>query len=93
MQKKTMGQIISDVFDIPLEGIANVPNTQIIGNTIMNIEGCIGIKKYECEEIILKAKDYTLSILGESLSMLAFSQGRVSVRGIIKSYNIERNER
>ena len=79
MQKKTMGQIISDVFDIPLEGIANVPNAQIIGNTIMNIEGCIGIKKYECEEIVLKTKGYVLSVLGQSLSMLAFSQGRVSI--------------
>ena len=88
-----MGQIISDVFDIPLEGIANVPNAQIIGNTIMNIEGCIGIKKYECEEIVLKTKGYVLSVLGQSLSMLAFSQGRVSIRGIIKSYSIERSER
>ncbi|MBP3495407.1 MAG: YabP/YqfC family sporulation protein [Clostridia bacterium] len=90
MHKKKLEEIISDKFDIPLEGISNVPNAQFIGNTILNIDGCIGIKKYECNEIIIRTKDYLLKIEGASLSMLAFSQGRVSIRGIIMKYTIER---
>ncbi len=86
-----MGQFISDVFDIPIEGIANVPNAQIIGNVMLDIDGCVGIKKYEEDEIIIRCKEYVISIKGETLSMLTFSQGHVSVRGVIKSYEIEKN--
>lgn len=90
MLKKGLAQIISDKFDIPLDGIASVPNAQMIGNTMLSIDGCVGIKKYETNEIIIRAKDYLLKIIGESLSMLTFSQGRVSIRGEIFSYSIER---
>lgn len=90
MQKKSMGQFISDVFDIPLEGIANIPNAQIVGNVMLDIDGCIGIKKYEQDEIIIRSKEHLIKIKGESLSMLTFSLGRISVRGVIKSYEIEK---
>lgn len=89
MPKKSIGQIISDKFDIPLDGISSVPNVQMIGNSIMSIDGCIGIKKYETDEIIIRAKDFMLKIIGNELSMLTFSQGRVSIRGEIKTYSIE----
>ena len=90
MPKKTMRQVIADAFDIPLEGISNVPNAQIIGNTLLEIDGCVGIKKYETHEIIIRCYEYLLKVKGESLSMMTFSQGRVSIRGVIFSYEIER---
>ena len=89
MLKKELSKILSEKLDIPLEGIAAVPTTQIIGNTIMSIDGCVGIKKYETEEIIIRTRDYMLKIGGKELSMLTFSQGRVSVRGEISTYCIE----
>lgn len=89
MNKRNICQIISDKFDIPINGIAEVPNAQFLGNSMLSIDGCIGIKKYETNEIIIRAKDYLLTIKGESLSMLTFSQGRVSIRGLIFSYGIE----
>ncbi|MGM9646242.1 MAG: YabP/YqfC family sporulation protein [Eubacteriales bacterium] len=88
MRKRHIEEILSDKFDIPLEGIASVPNAQLIGNSQLNIDGCIGIKKYEPDEIIIKAKDYIITVSGSSLSMLTFSQGRVSVRGLIFSYAV-----
>jgi sporulation protein YqfC len=90
MQKKSMGQFISDVFDIPLEGISNVPSAQLVGNVMLDVDGCIGIKKYEEDEIIIRCKEYLIKITGMSLSMLTFSQGRISVRGVIKTYEIEK---
>lgn len=90
MHKKKLGQIIADVFDVPLEGISNVPNAEIIGDSILNIDGCIGIKKYEKDEIIIRCKDFILKINGDTLSMITFSQGRVSIRGNILNYKIER---
>ncbi len=89
MIKKNIGQIISEKFDIPLEGISSVPTVQIVGNTLVSIDGCIGIKKYETDEIIIHSKGYLLKISGSSLSMLTFSEGRVSIRGTILAYSIE----
>ena len=90
MRKKRIEEIISDKFDIPLECIASVPNAQFVGNSQLSIDGCIGIKKYESDEIIIRSKDFIIKITGSSLSMTTFSQGRVSVRGYISNYGIER---
>ena len=89
MIKKNLVETISNKFDIPLEGIASVPTAQIIGNTLASIDGCTGIKKYEANEIIIRTKGYLIKILGDSLSMLTFSGGRVSIRGNISTYCIE----
>ena len=88
MRKRHIEEILSDKFDIPLEGIVSVPNAQFVGNSQLSIDGCIGIKKYEPDEIVIRAKDYMITVSGSSLSMLTFSQGRVSVRGLIFSYAI-----
>ena len=89
MQKKGLTQIISEKFDIPLESLSSVPNAQIIGNNILSLNGCIGIKKYETDQVIIRTKDFLLTITGTDLTMLAFSQGRVSIKGEIKMYGIE----
>ena len=88
MRKRLIEEILSDKFDIPLECIASIPNAQFLGNSQLNIDGCIGIKKYEQTEIIIHSKDYILTIEGSSLSMITFSQGRVSIRGNINSYSV-----
>lgn len=90
MRKKQFREIISDKFDIPLDGIMSIPNAQIIGNSQLSIEGCAGIKKYEPTEIIIRSKDFVLKISGEDLSMMTFSGGRVTIRGYISNYGIER---
>jgi sporulation protein YqfC len=90
MIRKSLEELIADKFDIPLNGIASVPNAQFIGNTQLSIDGCIGIKKYRDDEIIIRSKIYLLKIRGDSLSMMTFSQGRVSIRGYIRSYSIEK---
>ncbi len=89
MLKKKIEQFFSDSFDVPLDCILDIPNTQLIGNTQLNIDGCLGIKKYEISEIIIRCKHHFIKITGNDLSMLTFSQGRVSVRGKIYSYQIE----
>ena len=90
MQKKGFSNIISDIFDIPLDGISDIPNAELIGNTFFNVDGCTGIIKYEKNEIALRSKDFILKIVGEELIVTVFSQGRVSIRGFIKSYEIEK---
>lgn len=89
MQKKKLSEIISEKFDIPLESLSSVPSAQMIGNSMLSIDSCIGIKKYETDEIIIRTKNFLLKIIGEELSMLTFSQGRVNIRGTIFSYSIE----
>lgn len=88
MLKKHIEKIVTDKFDIPLDGILDVPNAQLIGNKQLYIDGCTGIKKYEENEIIISTKSYSLRVTGKELSMLTFSQGRVCIRGIIEQYNV-----
>ena len=90
MRKKHIKELIYDKFDIPLDAIAGIPNAQILGDSQLSIDGCIGVKKYEPDEIIIRAKDYILKIKGSDLSMMTFSGGRVTIRGYIYSYGIER---
>ena len=90
MRKKQIKEIIADKFDIPLEGITSIPNAQLVGDSELSIDGCAGIKKYETTEIIIRAKDFVLKISGSSLNMMTFSGGRVTIRGYISNYEIER---
>ena len=90
MIKKSVSELIADKFGIPLNGISSVPNAQFIGNTQLNIDGCVGIKKYKEDEIIIRCKTFLITICGNTLSMLTFSHGRVSIRGYIHSYVIEK---
>ncbi len=90
MRKKQIKEIIADKFDIPLEGITSIPNAQLVGDSELSIDGCAGIKKYETTEIIIRAKDFVLKISGSSLNMMTFSGGRVTIRGYISKYEIER---
>ena len=90
MQKRHLKEIITDAFCIPLEAIASIPNAQFVGNSELSIDGCLGIKKYETSEIIISAKDYIVRISGSSLTMMTFSGGRVSIRGLINKYEIVR---
>lgn len=92
MRKRHIEELLSDKFDIPLDGIASIPSAQMIGNTQLNIDGCRGIKKYEADEIIIRAKDFVITVCGSELSMLTFSQGRVSIRGNITSYSVKNAE-
>ena len=90
MRKKHFQEIICDKFDIPLEGITGIPNAQFVGDSQISIDGCVGVKKYEPDEIIIRAKEYILKITGKDLSMMTFSGGRVTIRGYISNYGIER---
>lgn len=88
--KKGFGRFLSEKFDVPLESISNEPDAHLVGNFVLNIDGCVGIKKYELDEIILRTKGYLLFVSGKSLTMLTFSQGHVCIRGTINGYRIER---
>ena len=92
MKKRFLQHAISDVFDIPLEGILSVPNVQIVGNSIVNVEGCKSVKKYDKAEIILRSSGYQITIKGSELSMTNFSEGRVSIRGRVLSYEVLESE-
>ena len=89
MLKKSLSEMICEKFDIPLECLSSTPFAQITGNSIASIDGCIAIKKYETDEIIIRTKEYILTVKGAELSMLTFSQGRVSIKGEISSYSVE----
>ncbi len=89
MIKNKIEKIFSDSFDIPLDSLLEIPNAQFIGNKHLHIDGCTGVKKYEKNNIVIKCKRHVLTIKGNDLSMLTFSNGRISVRGTILTFQIE----
>ena len=89
MLKNKISKIFSESFSIPLDLISEIPNAQFTGNKQINVDGCQGIKKYDKSEIIIRCKRYNLSIQGEGLSLLTFTQGRLCIKGKILSYQIE----
>ena len=89
MIKNQFKKLFSDSFSVPFDSICDIPNAQFTGNKKINIEGCLGIKKYDISEIIIKCKKHNLTIQGNNLSMLTFTHGKLSITGIITSYQIE----
>ena len=92
MIKKKIENFFDDAFSIPLDSLLEIPNVQFIGNKLLHIDGCIGVKKYDKTEIIIKCKKHILKIYGESLTMIIFSQGRITIRGIINSFYFEEQQ-
>ncbi|MBQ7760770.1 MAG: YabP/YqfC family sporulation protein [Clostridia bacterium] len=88
--KNCFFQFLNDKLELPVDGVFDTPNVQMIGNYVLNLEGCIGIKKYETTEVILRCKKYLICVFGKELTMLTFSQGRICIRGEIFRYEIER---
>lgn len=88
--KKQISQFLFDKFELPVELLTDAPTVQLIGNYVMNIDGCVGIKKYETTEINLRCKNFYISVFGKDLTMLTFTQGRICIRGLILKYEIER---
>lgn len=89
MFKKKIEKIFSESFDIPIDSLLDIPNVQFIGNKHLYIDGCMGVKKYEKNNIIIRCKKFILTIKGNELTMLTFSNGRVSINGIVLSFQIE----
>ena len=89
MQKRKVETFISDNFDVPLDAILEIPNARFIGNHQLDLDGCISIKKYDEDVIVIRCKKHILKITGNTLSMLTFSKGRVTIRGNIETYQIE----
>ena len=89
MQKRKVETFISDNFDVPLDAILEIPNARFIGNHQLDLDGCISIKKYDEDVIVISCKKHILKITGNTLSMLTFSKGRVTIRGNIETYQIE----
>jgi sporulation protein YqfC len=89
MFKKKIEKIFSESFDIPIDSLLDIPNVQFIGNKHLYIDGCMGVKKYEKNNIIIRCKKFILTIKGKELTMLTFSNGRVSINGIVLSFQIE----
>lgn len=89
MLKNKISKIFSESFSVPLESISEIPNAQFTGNKQISIEGCVGIRKYDKNEIVIRCKKHNLSIQGEDLSLQTFTQGRLCIKGKILYYQIE----
>ncbi len=57
------------------------------------IEGCKSIEKYSSDCVCVKLHSRAISILGTSLSLPVFSEGRLLINGNVKNITIQAGDK
>ncbi len=82
-EKKSAGQRLSGLLDVPLDMVADVPRLTMSDNRELCVENYKSIEGYEPEEIRLRCKAYRLVIVGRGLSIVAITDEEMMIRGAI----------
>lgn len=88
--KLPLAQRLLRSLDIPLGTFGRISFIEATGNREVNIEGCIGLADYTGERVSLELCDGFVTIRGRGLELCSFSDGRMSVSGMITSINYGR---
>ncbi len=86
--KKTKRERLSQMLDVPLDVVADVPRFTLNDNRELSIENYKSIEGYEKTEIVLRAKQYRIRILGENLEIMAITDQEIVIHGIITSLSL-----
>lgn len=92
---KTNGNLISRVRQ-RLENAANeisCSNIMISSDRELILSGCIGLKEYSNERVVLEALDLRAVILGKEFELKSFATGEICVLGRIESLCLESHKR
>lgn len=81
--KKTVSQRICERLDIPVGSFGRISFVEAAGNRELCISGCEGLRVYTDKKVVLELCDGVMTVRGEGLSLHSFSDGRVSVSGVI----------
>ncbi len=92
MASKSLPQRMSDMLDIPIEGITSRCCVTVNGDEEASACGCNGILSYDTKQVILRTTDGTIRINGESLEICALIDDQITVRGKIVSVHMHETE-
>lgn len=82
---------IPDRLELPTGLMGTIPYLSLQGNRELQLCGCCGILQYADDRIILALTGglHSLTVTGEKLRMQTYSRHAVTVRGIIRSLEVE----
>ena len=84
MKKKGMGaERIADAIDLPLDVICDIPRTEIMGNTQINIENFRGILDYNENCVKINTTTGIIKIDGDELFIESITDEGAFIRGRI----------
>ena len=92
---KTNGNLIRRAWQ-RLEGAASEfssSNVMISSNKRLVLSGCLGLKEYSNERVVLDAVDLRAVITGKALELKSFATGEICVLGKIESLYLEAYKR
>ncbi len=81
---------VSDMLDIPLEGISSGCCITLNGNREAVVSGCSGVMEYSADQIILRCKDGAVVIDGRTLTIGTLIRDQITVHGRIHSVDIRK---
>ena len=82
---KTLPQRVSDMLDIPLEGITYRCSITICGDEEVSAFGCAGVLSYEPQKVVFRTVDGIMQINGDLLQICSLIDDQITVRGKINS--------
>lgn len=87
-ERRSLGERVHDMLDIPLECVVPVSVVELKGGCEAIVVGCRGVLEYGRESVLLRVREGTVRIIGESLEMQSLLQDSVTVRGRISSVQL-----
>ena len=85
--RRTVGEKVADVLEMPKDILLNMPKMVIFGNKEITVENYKGILEYTQQKVRLNTASYILVINGENLSIKNIATEIITVYG--KFSNIE----
>ena len=81
---------LAEVFDLPLDTVAQLPHVELLGDRELLLSGHRGILAYSGEEILVSAPPYTLLIRGTCLTLRTMTGEELRVAGRIAGIEVQR---
>ena len=86
--KKTKRERLSQLLDVPLDVVADVPRFTLNDNRELSIENYKSIEGYEKTEIVLRCKQYRIRVHGDNLEIISITDEEIVIHGIISSLSL-----
>ena len=90
IERRSLGERMHDILDVPLECVSPVSVVEVKGGCEAVVVGCRGVLEYGRTAVLLRVREGTVRILGDSLEMQSLLQDAVTVRGRIDSVQLMR---
>ncbi len=80
---------LTQLFDLPLDVMLNLPNIYLLANRNLAIENHRGLIKYNLSEIAIRTHQGRILIVGKELKIKVIKKDLIAIAGQIKQLSFE----